>query len=78
MHPLDTKAYLLKRYSPSDSFWTFFSWECWTSPVQSVCFPQCQIMAIISIIKWLQSHGLHFWHKLWSYDTNWTHCITIV
>jgi len=24
MHPLDTKGYLLKRYSPSDSFWTFF------------------------------------------------------
>jgi len=25
MHPLGTKVYLLKRYSPSDSFWTFFS-----------------------------------------------------
>jgi len=24
MPPLDTKAYLLKRYSCSDSFWTFF------------------------------------------------------
>jgi len=28
MHPLGTKAYLLKRYSPSDSFWTFFSESC--------------------------------------------------
>jgi len=25
MHPLGTKVYLLKRYSPSDRFWTFFS-----------------------------------------------------
>jgi len=24
MQPLDTKVYLLKRYSPSDSFCTFF------------------------------------------------------
>jgi len=27
MYPLGTKVYLFKRYSPSDSFWTFF-WEC--------------------------------------------------
>jgi len=25
MHPLGTKVYLLKRYSPRDSFCTFFS-----------------------------------------------------
>jgi len=25
IHPLGTKASLLKRYSPSDRFWTFFS-----------------------------------------------------
>jgi len=25
MQPLGAKVYLLKRYSPSDSFWTFFS-----------------------------------------------------
>jgi len=28
MQPLGTKVYLLKRYSLSDSFCTFFSWEC--------------------------------------------------
>jgi len=27
MQPLGTKVYLLKRYSPSDSFCTFFFWE---------------------------------------------------
>jgi len=28
MQPLGKKVYLLKRYSPSDSFCTFFFWEC--------------------------------------------------
>jgi len=28
MQPLGTKVYLLKRYSPSDGFCTFFFWEC--------------------------------------------------
>jgi len=29
MHPLGTKVYLLKRYSPSDSFCTFFRLHRW-------------------------------------------------
>jgi len=28
MQPLGTKVYLLKRYSPSDSFFYLFFWEC--------------------------------------------------
>jgi len=36
MQPLGKKVYLLKRYSPSDSFCTFFFWEClYASSLQS-------------------------------------------
>jgi len=37
MQPLGTKAYLLKRYSPSDSFCTFFSESArWCSQTTAV------------------------------------------
>jgi len=37
MHPLGTKAYLLKRYSPSDSFWTFFSESVFVCLTLTIC-----------------------------------------
>jgi len=36
------KTYLLKRYSPSDSFCTFFFWECKTNLCARSCeFTHC-------------------------------------
>jgi len=42
MQPLGTKVYLLKRYSPSDSFCTFFSESVWTKlQLKSFCKRFC-------------------------------------
>jgi len=54
MQPLGTKVYLLKRYSPSDGFCTFFFWECTTLRLKKKILK----LALEAIKSWFRAVGL--------------------
>jgi len=53
MHPLGTKVYLLKRYSPSDSFCTFFFLRVYPLPLKCLIAHQdCIFLLLKNTVLW--------------------------
>jgi len=57
MQPLGTKVYLLKGYSHSDSFCTFFFWEC-------ICSLSCKQKTVLILASFKTSVLCHSKHTV--------------